>query len=66
VFRAYRPSEYTKTGNTKVANTTTKKSFAAWFDAEGTFVKKPFDNWLGDNITNAEMQLVSGKVKKKN
>jgi len=66
VFRAYRPSEYTKTDNTNIANITTSKSFAAWFDTEGTFVKKLFDNWLGDNIINAEKQLASRKAKKKN
>jgi hypothetical protein len=44
---------------------TTKKGFNEWFDVEGTFVKKPFDNWLGDNIISAEKQLVAGKSKKK-
>jgi len=61
VFRAYRKKEYTK-----VAHVSTSKTFASWFDEEGTFVKKPFDNWLGDNVIELEKQLTSGKKKKKN
>jgi Microsomal signal peptidase 25 kDa subunit (SPC25) len=41
-----------------------KKGFADWFDEEGTFVKKPFDNWLGSNIVEAEKKLVAAKSKK--
>jgi hypothetical protein len=43
-----------------------KKGFADWFDEEGTFVKKPFDNWLGSNIIEAEKKLVAAKSKKRN
>lgn len=43
----------------------TKKAFASWFDVEGNFVKKPFDNWLGENIVDVEKRLGSGKPKKK-
>jgi hypothetical protein len=60
VFRAYKKSDITN-----VAHVTTKKGFNEWFDVEGTFVKKPFDNWLGDNIISAEKQLAAGKSKKK-
>jgi hypothetical protein len=60
VFRAYNPKDITN-----VANVTTKKSFAAWFDTEGTLVNKPFDNWLAENVVNVEKQLESGKTKKK-
>jgi len=49
-----------------VANVTANKSFGAWFNAEGTFIKKPFENWLGENVVKAEKQLASGKGKKKN
>ena len=48
-----------------VANVTTKRSFADWFDEEGTFVKKPFDDWLGVNIVEAEKKLAAGKRKKR-
>lgn len=60
VFRAYKKSDITN-----VANVTTKMGFNAWFDVEGTFVKKPFDNWLGDNVISVEKQLAAGKSKKK-
>jgi hypothetical protein len=58
VLRAYKKSDITN-----VANVSTKKGFSEWFDVEGTFVKKPFDNWLGDNIMGAEKQLAAGKKK---
>ena len=61
VFRASKPSD-----KTMIANVTAKQSFGAWFDSEGTFVKKPFENWLGENVASAEKQMVSGKRKKKN
>jgi hypothetical protein len=59
VFRMFKTKDATQ-----LAHITTKKSFASWFDAEGTFVKKPFDNWLGDNVISVEAQLKSGKKKK--
>ena len=59
-FRAYKKSDITN-----VANVTTKKGFNDWFDVDGTFVKKPFDNWLRDNVISVEKQLVGGKSKKK-
>ena len=59
VFRVYKTSDVTN-----LINITTKKSFADWFDTEGTFVKQPFDKWLGVNIISAEKQLASGKKKK--
>jgi hypothetical protein len=58
-FRAYRTSDVSQ-----LAKVEAQESFAKWFDAEGTFVKKPFDNWLGQNIIKAEVQLTSGKKKK--
>jgi Microsomal signal peptidase 25 kDa subunit (SPC25) len=60
-FRVYKKSEVTN-----VANVTAKKGFADWFDEEGTFVKIPFDNWLGTNIIEAEKKLVAAKSKKRN
>ena len=48
---------------TKLAHTTATKSFASWFDTEGTFVKKLFDNWLGDHVIKVETQLTSKKKK---
>lgn len=59
VFKAYRTSD-----PTKLAHVSTKGKFANWFDSEGTFVKKPFDNFLGDNIIATETQLTTGKKKK--
>lgn len=59
IFRAFRTSDVTQ-----FAKVEAKDSFAKWFDVEGTFVKKPFDNWLGQNIVKAEVQLTSGKKKK--
>jgi Microsomal signal peptidase 25 kDa subunit (SPC25) len=46
------------------ANVIDKKSFAEWFDKEGTFVRKPFNTWLGINIVELEKKLVAGKRKK--
>ena len=59
VLRAYKPADATK-----VAKVTVKRSFAEWFDTEGTFVKKPFEKWLGENAANVEKQLAEGKRKK--
>ena len=60
MLRAYKKSDMTN-----VANVTAKKGFNEWFDVEGTFVKKRFDKWLGDNVVSVEKQLVAGKSKKK-
>ena len=60
VFRAYKKKQYTN-----VAHVSTSKMFAAWFDEEGTFVKKPFDKWIGDKVIEVEKQLTSAKKKKK-
>jgi Microsomal signal peptidase 25 kDa subunit (SPC25) len=49
---------------TNIATVTIKKCFADWFDTEGTFVRKPFDDWLGQNVLSAEKQLAPGKRKK--
>jgi Microsomal signal peptidase 25 kDa subunit (SPC25) len=57
---------YKKSEITNVANVSAKKAFADWFDEEGTFVKKPFDNWLSINIIEAEKKLVAAKSKKRN
>jgi hypothetical protein len=46
-------------------NVIAKKSFADWFDEEGTFVKKPFDTWLGVNIVELEKKFVARKQKKR-
>ena len=59
VIRAYQSADVTN-----LVNITTAKGFASWFDVEGTFVKKPFEDWLGENIIKAERQLISGKAKK--
>jgi Microsomal signal peptidase 25 kDa subunit (SPC25) len=56
VFRMFKTKDATQ-----LEHITTKKSFANWFDAEGTFVKKPFDNWLGVNVIGVEVLLTSGK-----
>jgi hypothetical protein len=58
-FRVYRTSDVSQ-----FVKIDAKESFTKWFDEEGTFVKKPFDNWLGQNIVRAEVQLTSGKKKK--
>ena len=59
-FRAYRASD-----SQNQVRIDTKKAFASWFDVEGSFVKKPFDNWLGENIIDVEKRLGSGKLKKR-
>ena len=58
-FRVYRTSDVTK-----LVKIDASQSFTKWFDREGTFINKPFDNWLGQNIAQAEVQLTSGKKKK--
>jgi len=58
-FRVYRTSDVTQ-----FVKIDASQSFTKWFDREGTFVNKPFDNWLGHNIVQAEVQLTSGKKKK--
>jgi hypothetical protein len=60
VLRAHKTAD-----KANIATITIKKSFADWFDTEGTFVKKPFDDWLGQNVVGAEKQLASGRRKKK-
>jgi hypothetical protein len=47
-----------------VANVQAKKAFADWFDEGGTFVKKPFDKWMGSCILEAEKKMVTAKLKK--
>lgn len=47
-----------------ITTITIKKIFADWFDTEGTFVKKPFDDWLSQAVLSAEKQLGQGKRKK--
>ena len=59
VIRAYQTADVTN-----LVNITAAKGFASWFDVEGTFVKKPFENWLEENVTKAEKQLIFGKTKK--
>ena len=59
VIRAYRTADVTN-----LAHVTAAKGFRSWFDAEGMFVKKQFENWLGENVLKAEKQLISGKAKK--
>jgi hypothetical protein len=59
VIRAYQTADVTNLVNIPAA-----KGFASWFDAEGTFVKKPFEDWLEENVIKAEKQLISRKVKK--
>ena len=56
---------YKKSNISNIANVTTKRSFADWFDDEGTFVKKRFDDWLGVNILEAEKKLAVEKRKKR-
>jgi hypothetical protein len=64
--RVYKKSEVkNKSEVPTVANVTAKKAFADWFDEQGTFVKKPFDNWLGSNIIEAEEKMVAAKSKKR-
>jgi hypothetical protein len=58
-IRAYQSADVTN-----LAHVTAAKGFGSWFDAEGTFVKKQFENWLGENVIKAEKQLISGKAKK--
>lgn len=60
VIRAYRTGDVTN-----LAHVTVAKEFASWFNTEGTFVRKAFENWLGENVIKAEKQLISGKSKKK-
>jgi hypothetical protein len=60
-FRVYRTKGKDITELVKVKSS---KSFANWFDVEGTFVKKPFQTWLADNVKKAEKLLVQGKKKK--
>jgi hypothetical protein len=59
VIRAYQTADVTNLVTIPTAN-----SFATWFDAEGMFVKKPFEDWLEENVIRAEKQLISRKVKK--
>jgi hypothetical protein len=49
---------------TDLTHLTAKDGFQKWFDVEGTFVKEPFDNWLGTHVISAEKALTSGKKKK--
>jgi len=59
VLKAY------KTKNVSdLTNLTAKEGFEKWFDVEGTFVKKPFDNWLGTHVISGEKALASGKKQK--
>ena len=59
-FRLYKKSDISN-----AVSVTTKKSFGGWFDEEGAFVKKPFDNWLGINIIEVEKKLTAGKERKR-
>lgn len=58
-IKAYKSKEVSD-----LTHLTAKDRFEKWFDAEGTFVNKPFDNWLGAHIVSAEKALVSGKKRK--
>jgi len=60
VIKAYKSKDVSG-----LTHLTANERFEKWFDAEGTFVKKPFDNWLGTHIISEEKALASGKKKKK-